>query len=189
MGGIEDVSTLSDFLLTNRDFGNTNKVRSNLQKFNLNLSLSFRALPLTLGVIIASWLSISAPGPCGGLGTGWLWPGRWAGYSWSSPACTPRPGSVGWTKTFRNVCTIYYFRTMCRLSVESLRHEILEKSLESGGQDSQYVNTPSCQDEDWGRRYFGDNYGKLLAIKKLWDPKNIFNYCQSVGSNSSSCCL
>ena len=95
----------------------------------------------------------------------------------------------GGTKTLLNLCTIYYFRTKCRQSVESLRQEILKKSLESGGQDSQYVNTPSCQDEDWGRRYFGDNYGKLLAIKKLWDPKNIFNYCQSVGSKSSSCCL
>ena len=81
-----------------------------------------------------------------------------------------------------------HFRTRCRESVESLRKEIVEKNLESGGQDSQYVNTPSCQDEDWGRRYFGDNYETLLTIKKLWDPDNIFNYCQSVGSNSSSCC-
>ena len=84
---------------------------------------------------------------------------------------------------------ITYFRTRCRESVENLRQKILRKSLESGGEDSQYVNTPSCQDEDWGRRYFGENYEKLVAIKKLWDPKNVFNYCQSVGSKSSNCCL
>ena len=33
------------------------------------------------------------------------------------------------------------------------------------------MSTLSCQDDDWGRRYFGDNYEKLVAIKKLLDPK------------------
>ena len=64
MGGIEDASTLSDFLLTNKEFGNTNKVSSNLQMIALKpVSCSFPGLLLTPGVIIASWLSISAPGP------------------------------------------------------------------------------------------------------------------------------
>ena len=74
------------------------------------------------------------------------------------------------------------------LAVETLRVEVLQRSLGAGGADSQYVNTPSCQRGDWARRYFGHNYAKLLQLKRLWDPDNIFNYCQSVGSVNNTCC-
>ena len=76
----------------------------------------------------------------------------------------------------------------CRTVVENTRTEMLASSLALGGTDSQYVNTPSCQGEGWERRYFGENYQKLLAVKKAWDPDNIFNYCHSVGSRNHDCC-
>ena len=75
-----------------------------------------------------------------------------------------------------------------RHAVDTLREEVLQRSLGAGGADSQYVNTPSCQRGDWARRYFGHNYAKLLQLKRLWDPDNIFNYCQSVGSVNNTCC-
>ena len=37
-------------------------------------------------------------------------------------------------------------------------------------------------------RYWGENYSKLLDIKHYWDPDNIINHCQSVGSTDDSCC-
>ena len=93
----------------------------------------------------------------------------------------------------------------CKQEVERLRKDVLKQSLKDGGKDSQYVNTPSCQvhsvvffykvhlfhyqDENWKTRYFGEaNYEKLLGIKKHWDPSNLFNYCQSVGSKHGNCC-
>ena len=37
-------------------------------------------------------------------------------------------------------------------------------------------------------RYWGDSYPYLLRIKKQWDPDNIFNHCQSLGSEEELCC-
>ena len=79
----------------------------------------------------------------------------------------------------------------CRREVEQLRERLYDVNMEGGGQDSQYVNTPSCQQGDWAKRYFGDNYPKLVELKRAWDPRNIFNYCQSVGSDGKGkgkCC-
>ena len=55
----------------------------------------------------------------------------------------------------------------------------------------QYTNTPSCDGTgDFGERYYGaEKYRRLLRIKKIWDPDNVFNHCQSVGSDpNSKCC-
>ena len=53
---------------------------------------------------------------------------------------------------------------------------------------SKYTNWPSCDSTDWMTRYWGENYNRLLAIKAYWDPHNIFNHCQSVGSTDNMCC-
>ena len=37
-------------------------------------------------------------------------------------------------------------------------------------------------------RYWGDSYPYLLRIKKQLDPDNIFNHCQSLGSEEELCC-
>jgi len=53
---------------------------------------------------------------------------------------------------------------------------------------SKYYNYPSCDSADWMFRYWGSNYNQLLQIKSYWDPENVFNFCQSVGSTDNSCC-
>ena len=78
---------------------------------------------------------------------------------------------------------------------------------------SKYINWPSCDSEDWMWRYRGANYNTLLHIKvrlsvspvisvtvmvqshvlitslqDYWDPGNVFNHCQSVGSLDNECC-
>jgi len=53
---------------------------------------------------------------------------------------------------------------------------------------SKYYNYPSCDSDDWMFRYWGENYNQLLEIKSYWDPDNVFNFCQSVGSTDNSCC-
>ena len=37
-------------------------------------------------------------------------------------------------------------------------------------------------------RYYGKYYDQLVALKHDWDPDNVFNHCQSVGSTDANCC-
>ena len=53
---------------------------------------------------------------------------------------------------------------------------------------SKYINWPSCDSSDWMWRYWGQNYHRLLTAKQFWDPENVFNHCQSVGSQDNECC-
>ena len=78
----------------------------------------------------------------------------------------------------------------CENFVRKLKHTFTVDSYKAGERPHQYVNTPSCDDigDHFTYRYWGDNYERLLKIKDYWDPDNVFNYCQSVGSTSETCC-
>ncbi len=43
-----------------------------------------------------------------------------------------------------------------------------------------YQNYPLRGNEDFRREYFGENFDKLLKIKKKYDPENLFEYEQSI---------
>ena len=45
-----------------------------------------------------------------------------------------------------------------------------------------YVNYIDPLLTDWPRMYYGDNYARLLEVKKRWDPDRLFDFQQSVGS-------
>jgi FAD/FMN-containing dehydrogenase len=51
-----------------------------------------------------------------------------------------------------------------------------------GALDGCYVNYPDCDLENWQYLYYKDNYAELQAVKKRWDPCNIFNHAQSIES-------
>ena len=78
----------------------------------------------------------------------------------------------------------------CENFIRKVKHTLTVDAYKVGARPSQYVNTPSCDDigDHFSKRYWGDNYDRLLKIKDYWDPDNVFNYCQSVGSTSESCC-
>jgi len=73
-----------------------------------------------------------------------------------------------------------------------VKHRIkkrMEHKLEKYKQPySKYYNYPSCDSKDWMLRYWGENYSRLLTIKAYWDPENMFQHCQSVGSTDNMCC-
>jgi hypothetical protein len=56
---------------------------------------------------------------------------------------------------------------------------------------TKYVNFPSCSNPNWAEKYWGDSVSDLQTIKSEWDPDNLFNHCQSIGSSPMSgqdCC-
>ncbi|SDG74815.1 FAD/FMN-containing dehydrogenase [Dyadobacter soli] len=61
-------------------------------------------------------------------------------------------------------------------------YEFFERLSEAGNATGAYVNYIDPLQHDWARMYYGDNYERLLSIKKKVDPHNYFNFQQSVGS-------
>ena len=45
-----------------------------------------------------------------------------------------------------------------------------------------YVNYIDPLLPRWKEMYYRDNYERLLAVKKQWDPDNFFHFQQGVGS-------
>jgi FAD/FMN-containing dehydrogenase len=43
-----------------------------------------------------------------------------------------------------------------------------------------YVNVPNIGMQDWETAYWGPNFGRLRQVKAMYDPRNIFQYEQSI---------
>jgi len=46
--------------------------------------------------------------------------------------------------------------------------------------DSAYQNFVDPDLSDWPRAYYGDNYSRLVRIKKTFDPDDVFHFEQSI---------
>ncbi|KAK1579368.1 uncharacterized protein LY79DRAFT_672528 [Colletotrichum navitas] len=47
-----------------------------------------------------------------------------------------------------------------------------------------YLNEANFAQRDWQRQFYGKNYGQLVAIKKLYDPHDMFYAVTAVGSEA-----
>jgi FAD/FMN-containing dehydrogenase len=43
-----------------------------------------------------------------------------------------------------------------------------------------YQNFPDRSLRDWRHAYYGENFPRLVAIKRTWDPSNLFHFGQSI---------
>jgi len=43
-----------------------------------------------------------------------------------------------------------------------------------------YVNVPDLNLKNYGQEYYGDNFARLQKVKAQYDPKNVFNFVQSI---------
>ena len=78
----------------------------------------------------------------------------------------------------------------CPRTVRRAKTLMRNLAIRNGEKLTQYWNTPSCDEsKDFKTRYWSPkNYEMLLNAKKSWDPENIFNHCQSIGSTNENCC-
>ncbi|KAH8919222.1 hypothetical protein BT69DRAFT_1300372 [Atractiella rhizophila] len=52
------------------------------------------------------------------------------------------------------------------------------------GSDAAYINESDPDDQSWPHNYWGDNYSRLLSIKKKYDPKHYFTCTACIGSET-----
>lgn len=52
--------------------------------------------------------------------------------------------------------------------------------LRANGITAHYANYPDLAFTDWARAYYGDNYDRLRAVKRRYDPRNHFQHPQSI---------
>ena len=78
----------------------------------------------------------------------------------------------------------------CPRTVRRAKTLMRNSAIRNGEKLTQYWNTPSCDEsKDFKTRYWSPkNYEMLLNAKKSWDPENVFNHCQSIGSTNEDCC-
>jgi hypothetical protein len=43
-----------------------------------------------------------------------------------------------------------------------------------------YVNGPDLSNKNWPEAYYGSNFERLTKVKAKYDPKNVFNFPQSI---------
>ncbi|KAI0165408.1 FAD binding domain protein [Hypoxylon sp. FL1284] len=71
------------------------------------------------------------------------------------------------------------------VAAQSLINDVLTPPLDklTPGKAA-YMNEANFKQADWQMSFYGDNYGKLLAIKKKYDPGNVFWATTAVGSEA-----
>jgi len=79
----------------------------------------------------------------------------------------------------------------CSAIVNDIKERIEAKAEAIDPTYTKYVNFPSCSNPSWAEKYWGSGVSTLETIKTEWDPDNLFNHCQSIGSSPVSgqgCC-
>ena len=55
-------------------------------------------------------------------------------------------------------------------------HAAMQPYLSGGA----YQNFTDRAQADWQRAYYGENFARLVEVKRAWDPDNLFRFPQSI---------
>jgi len=69
---------------------------------------------------------------------------------------------------------------------DKMTYEIEPQLQEVTGVSGAYMNEADFQQPNWQEELFGGNYGRLLEIKKRWDPDHLLYALHTVGSDAWS---
>lgn len=58
--------------------------------------------------------------------------------------------------------------------------EGIHQAMEPYSTGGAYVNIPDRSLQNWPYAYYGDNFPRLMKVKKEYDPDNVFNFQQSI---------
>ena len=50
------------------------------------------------------------------------------------------------------------------------------------GDGGAYQNEADFRQPNWQQTFFGESYGRLLGVKRRWDPRGLFYVLKGVGS-------
>jgi len=71
------------------------------------------------------------------------------------------------------------------LRLQQLMTDVVDPALKSISLGSgTYLNEANFQEADWKREFYGDNYARLVGVKRVYDPENLFYAVTAVGSDS-----
>lgn len=63
-----------------------------------------------------------------------------------------------------------------------LRTEEVQELRELAPDTGAYANEADPTEPDWQKTFYGEDYARLFALKREWDPKGVFWYKNGVGS-------
>ncbi len=73
-----------------------------------------------------------------------------------------------------------YYDKPAQGTMQIERFQKIQKLLKTGGVSAHYRNYPDLDFEDWESAYFGNNYPRLQAVKRKYDPDNVIRHEQSI---------
>ncbi|KAI1270205.1 hypothetical protein F5Y18DRAFT_6814 [Xylariaceae sp. FL1019] len=106
----------------------------------------------------------------------------------SRPPSVPNSANPAW----RDSVFLAFYGTQydetnysANVAAQDVINDVLSPPLDAltpGG--AAYLNEANVNEKDWQQTFYGENYDRLLSIKKKYDPKNVFYGKTAVGSEA-----
>lgn len=108
-----------------------------------------------------------------------------------TPSYYPGASSVNpvWRNTLSHFIIVEsWFDGMPRAMIDATYQDITKNKVQAlrelSPETGAYFNEPDSYEPEWQEAFFGQNYGRLLGVKRKYDPKNVLWCRRCVGSEA-----